>query len=244
MIKYILVGILLVSNSISAQIKFGAKAGLNMTDASQGANFKGNIETENVTVITGNGSTISNSEITTKAIDQTFYVNTSPKASFYIGGFVELPINKKGNLALKTEFIYCQNGATLDKKTPTGNEDIYYSTEGGSYSIGQLNVPILVKFTTARKIAFHAGGYFGTILFANATNNNGNITTDQKSKLKTFDLGVNLGASYPINKNLSIEIRYNRGLLNIDKTIATDGVLTAQGLYYSRTFHVGLEYLL
>lgn len=233
---------LLITNLMVSQVKFGAKGGLNMTDTSQGANFKGNLQTENVTTTISGTGTTQNSQITTQAIDQTFYTSTSPKVSFYIGGFIEYPINKKGNLVLKTELIYCQNGATLNKHIPSENENIYYSTEGGNYSIGQLNVPILLKFTTNKKIAFHAGGYFGTILFANATNSNG-ITSDEKSKLKTFDLGLNLGVSYPINKNLAVEVRYNRGLLNLDKTNATDGYITAQGLYYNRTFHVGLEYL-
>jgi Outer membrane protein beta-barrel domain len=145
---------LLITNLMISQVKFGAKGGLNITDTSQGANFKGNLQTENVTTTIGGTGTTQNSQITTQAIDQTFYTSTSPKVSFYIGGFIEYPINKKGNLALKTELIYCQNGATLNKHIPSENENIYYSTEGGNYSIGQLNVPILLKFTTNKKIAF------------------------------------------------------------------------------------------
>jgi hypothetical protein len=103
-------------------------------------------------------------------------------------------------------------------------------------------VPILLKFTTNKKIAFHAGGYFGTILFAKGTSNSG-LSADLKSRFKTFDLGLNLGASYPITKNLALEIRYNRGLLNIDKYKDSNGPITAQALYYNRTLHFGLEYL-
>jgi Outer membrane protein beta-barrel domain len=242
MIKQIVVVLLLVSNVINAQIKFGVKGGLNMTDASLGVNFKGNIETENTILTIGDGGSTSNNQITTEAIDQSLYVTTSPKASFFIGGFMELPINKKGNLALKTELIYCQNGTTIDKKSITEEEGIFYTSEGATYNVGQINVPILLKFTTSKKIAFHAGGYFGAILLAKGNGNSG-LSADLKSRFKTFDLGLNFGASYPITKNLAAAITYNRGLLNIDKFSDSEGPITAQGLYYNRTFHVGLEYL-
>lgn len=240
--KQLFIVLVLVINSMNSQIKFGVKGGLNMTDASLGANFSGNLETENVTVISGGTSTNGSSQITTRSIDETLYISTSPKISFFIGAFMEYPINKKGNLALKTELLYCQNGTEIDKKSATEEEGIFYTSDGASYSVGQLNVPILLKFTTNKKIAFHAGGYIGAILFAKGSGNNG-LGADLKSRIKTFDLGLNFGASYPLNKNLLLEVRYNRGLLNIDKTNDSNGPITAQALYYNRTFHVGLEYL-
>ena len=232
----------MLSSASFAQIKFGAKGGLNFSDTSLGANFKGDIVTQNITVTAGPTGGTSSSQTTTETIDQTLYVATSPKVSFYLGGFMEYPINKKGNLAIKAELLYCQNGATIDKKTATEDQDIYYTSEGASYSVGQINVPILLKFTTNKKIAFHAGGYFGTLLFAKATSSSG-LGVDYGTRFKTFDLGLNLGASYPISKKLVIEVRYNRGLLNLDKFKETSDSITAQGLYYNRTFHVGLEYL-
>ncbi len=241
--KYFFILLLVFSNTVISQIKFGVKGGLNMTDASLGANIKVNIQTENVTVVIGENGSTGTSEITNQEINQSLFVATSPKVSFYIGGFLEYPINKKGNLALKAELLYCQNGTTIDKKTANEQEqeeNIFYTSQGASYTIGQLNVPILLKFTTNKKIAFHAGGYFGAILLAKASS--GGLTVDFKSRYKTIDLGLNIGASYPINKNFAVEVRYNRGLLNVDKFSETDGPFTAQGLYYNRTFHVGLEY--
>ena len=211
-----------------------------MTDASLGVNFKGKIETENVTVVSGETGSTGTSAITYRDIDQSIYVATSPKISFFVGAFTEYPINKKGNLALKAELLYCQNGTTIDKKTATEENDIFYTSEGATYSIGQLNVPIALKFTSNKKIAFQAGGYFGTILYAKGTSPSG-LGADLK--LKTFDLGLNFGASYPVAKHLAIMVQYNRGLLNLDKTKDTSSPITAQGLYYNRTFHVGLEYL-
>lgn len=233
--------LLLATASSFSQIHYGAKGGLNMTDSEIGANYKGEFVSENATINSGGGGSTSNSQITTQNFNQTIYIATSYKPSFYIGGFVEFPINKKGNLALKTELLYCQNGTSVDKKTADNqNPDLYYTSPGGDVTVGQLNIPILLKFTTNKKLAFLAGGYVGTIIFAE-TKSQG-LTKDAKSILKNIDLGLNFGASYPINKNFAVDARYNFGLLNLDKTKETSGPFTAQGLFYNRSFHFGIEY--
>ncbi len=243
--KIFLVSVLVISNLLNSQIKFGLKGGLNLVDVSQGINVKGTIETENVTFTAGeSGTTSSSSQTTTENFDQTAYVNTSAKISFYLGGFMELPINKKGNLSLKTELLYCLNGATIDKRTISQGEEnlnIFYTSNGGNYSIGQLDIPVLLKFTTTKKIALLGGLHIGAILFAKSTENYRN-TVDESSKLKPLDLGINLGASYPIAKNMAVEIMYFRGLLNVDKTKINIFDYDIQGLLYNRTLHVGLEY--
>ncbi len=231
---------LLLSNFLAiGQLKIGVKGGLNLADIQQGVNFKGQTINENLTFTSGG---LANSQSTSRDFDETIYITSSPKISFYIGGYIELPINKKGNILLKTELLYSQNGATIDKKeAPSQDEFVYYTSPGVSYSVGQLNIPVLLKFTTNKKISFLAGGYFGTILTAKATNNSGSIV-DLKSKLKTSDLGLNIGASYPINSKWSIEAMYNRGLLNLDKTNEKDSLVEVQGLYFNRTIHFGVEY--
>lgn len=243
--KIFLVSVLVISNLLNAQVKFGLKGGLNLADVSQGINVKGTTETENVTITANeSGTTSSSSQTTTENIDQTAYVNTSAKISFYLGGFMELPINKKGNLSLKTELLYCHNGATIDKRTLSQEDEnlnIFYTSNGGSYTIGQLDIPVLLKFTTNKKFAILGGLHVGAILFAKSTENNGN-TVDESSKLKPLDLGINLGASYPITKNMAVEIMYFRGLLDIDKSKINAYDYEFQGLLYNRTLHIGLEY--
>jgi opacity protein-like surface antigen len=232
------------SNIGMSQIKFGVKGGLNLTDLEQGINIKGTVYSETFFANTnGTGTTQSSSQTSTEEINQTLYVATSPKISFYLGGFAEMPMNKKGNLSLRTELLFCRNGANFDKKEapPTNVEGTFYTSSGGSYSINELNLPVLLKFTTNKKVSFLAGCYFGTILTAQATNSQG-LGFDIKSSLKTFDFGLNLGASYQINKNWSVEVRHNRGLFNKDKTSEKDLFFDIQGLLYSRTLHVGVDY--
>ena len=109
----------LISNIAVSQIKFGIKGGLNLADASQGITVSGKYISENVTITSGEtgGSTIS--ETTLENFKQTAYVATSIKPSFYLGGFATIPLNKKGNLSLKTELLYCHNGTKIDSKEET-----------------------------------------------------------------------------------------------------------------------------
>jgi opacity protein-like surface antigen len=211
-----LIIVFFITISTFSQVKYGAKGGLNLTDGLQEA------------------------KITVESFNQTIYINTSPKISFYLGGFVEFPINKKGNLFLKTELLYCQNGTNVDKKADNPNQDISITTNGGSYSIGQLNIPVLVKFVTDKKVAFVGGFYFGSILFGNAVENG--TSNSSKLNIKSFDFGLEIGASYPINKKMSVELRYNRGITNLDnsKTDYDFGQISSQ--YYNRTVHLGVEY--
>ena len=237
--KQFIILILAFSNLMFSQIKFGAKGGLNLTDASVGVNIKGTFMEENIVVNSG-GSGQGTTSQTTRNFNETFYVATSTKFSYYIGAFAEYPINKKGNLALKTELLYCQNGTTVNKKTMPENEDIYYTTNGGSIAVGQINIPLMLKYSSPKKLAFLAGIYAGTTLFAKSTSSQGLTKTEN---FNAFDFGLNFGASYPINKNWALDVRYNHGLLNIDKARESDNFITIQSLYYNRSFYFGLEYL-
>ncbi len=233
---------LVFSNLGMSQIKFGVKGGFNLADVEQGVRFTGESTTQNVTVVNGgNGQQTGSQTTTIETFDQTIYVSTSAKISFYAGGFVEFPINKKKNLFLKTELSYCQNGATIDKKEANPDQEIFYTTDGGYYTIGQLNLPLLIKFVTNKKIALIGGCYFGTILLAKSTAANG-TSVDEKSKFRTFDFGLELGASYPINKNISLDLRYNRGIVNVSSIHENFGFFQSTGLFYNRTFHLGVEY--
>jgi opacity protein-like surface antigen len=175
-------------------------------------------------------------------------VKTSTKISFYIGGFAELPINTKKNLFLRAELLYAQNGANIDKTKEddnynSGDYTISYNTNGGKYTVEQLNMPVLLKYVTKEKIAILGGCYIGTILSAKAINNNG-ATNDFTQEMKKFDFGLALGISYQIKKKIAIALRYNRGLINLDPTEENNAYYQFKGHYYNRTIHIGLEYLL
>jgi hypothetical protein len=246
--KFVLI---LISFSAFSQVRYGITGGLNLGDILQQVRFTSQNITENVTVVAGETSQQMNTtSSTTESFDQTVTIKTSPKVSFYVGGFAELPINKKGNLFLRTAFIYAQNGAIVDKITEKTDMfsgflspelTLNYSSQGGKYIVGQLNLPLLLKFETKQKIAFLGGCYFGAILSAKALNN-GDVTNNIKQEMKPFDFGLELGVSYQIKKNIAFAFRYNHGLINLDSTSETTLFYQLKGYYYNRTIHFGLEY--
>jgi opacity protein-like surface antigen len=197
-----------------SQTKYGLKGGLNFTDTTTGVTFMG----------------------------QSYGINTSPKTSFYLGGFVEYPLNKKGNLFLVPELLYNQNGTTIDPKTTANDQDIDYTSNGGKIAISQLNLPILLQFTTPKKISFLGGIYIGTISGIKATNNNG--TTSTSTNYNSFDYGFIIGAKYNFQKNMFAEFRYNRGLQDIDKSYGETPYGNIESFYYNRTIHIGIGYKL
>ncbi len=240
--KKIILLLIIISLNANSQIKFGIKGGLNLADASAGINIKGKANFENITINNG-GGTINSSESSLSTLNQTFYFATSPKISFYIGGFADINLNTKGNLQLRSELLFCRNGTSIDKRDqPQDNEDFFnYSARGGYITLNELTIPILLKFTTKQKISFLAGVNLAAVLTANFVESNG-LEMDAKSIIKPLDLGLNIGASYDINQNWTVEIRHNRGLFNKSKTKDSDQYFEIQSLLYNRTFHIGLEY--
>ncbi len=236
-----LVAVFFISISSFSQVKFGVKGGLNLADICQGVKFSGQSTIENGTT-NSNGSGTSTSQTTTQSFSQTLQVDTTPLISFYVGGYAETKINKKGNLFLRLELLFSQNGANVDAKEADLNQNLSYSSNGGKYIVNQLNMPILLKFTTNKKIALIGGCYFGTILSAKFNNNNG-ISTNVKPLLKQYDFGLSIGASYPIQKKLTVELMYNRGMTNLDPYKQNTPDFEVQGEFYNRTVHIGVAYL-
>lgn len=222
-----------------SQTKYGVKGGLNLADVCQSLTLSGQSISTTDVITSGSGSTTTST--TTQVFHQTLEVSTTPLISFYIGGYMETTINKKKNLSLSVSFLYTQNGTNVDAKTNDPNQDISYSSNGGKYIINQLNLPVLLKFTTNKKIAFLGGCYFGTLLSAKAINNNGS-TKDLKSGLKDYDFGLSIGLAYPIQKKISAEIVYNRGITNLDPYKASLPGFDLAGQFYNRTIHFGMTY--
>ena len=225
-----------------SQLKYGVKAGLNLADVEQAVTLSGQFTSENVTINSG-GSTTSSS--TVENISQTVTVSTTPLISFYLGGYLEKPINKKQNLAVRIELLYARNGTNFDRRTADDSEEsvLTYSSPGGKYIVNQLNLPIVLKYTTNSKLAFIGGFYIGTILSAEAIASNGE-SMDLKDRLNKYDFGLSIGASYPINKKLSAEFMFHRGIADLDPFSTTIPPFQVSSEFYTRALHFGLAYQL
>ena len=82
---------------------------------------------------------------------------------------------------------------------------------------------------------FQAGPQLGFLVSAKSNVNNNN--TDVKDNMKVIEFGLSVGVGYINTSNgLGIDVRYNRGLTKINKSIP--GTSTNAGL------QIGLFYLL
>ena len=188
------------------EIKFGAKAGLNLS-------------TIKVTLPSQDGEIVKNPD-------------NKMTVGFHIGGFAEIGITEK--FSFQPELLFSTQGVRFE------SSDSYSSNFGGfTYSnsfvsktttkTSYINLPLLAKFKATEKLFFVAGPQLGFLMSAkqsytstNTSNNNGTITTNNKSEdnidvkkeFKGFNFAFDLGAGYFFTDNIFAEARYNIGLSN------------------------------
>jgi len=119
-----------------------------------------------------------------------------------VGVLAYLPL--AGKLGLQPEVIYSGQGA----KVTSGSED-------GTYRLGYINVPVLVKYKDASGFFFEAGPQIGFLLNAKAKSQG--VSVDAKDAFKSADFAASFGLGYQFPFNVGIDARYNLGLNNIAK---------------------------
>lgn len=96
----------------------------------------------------------------------------------------------------------------------------YYSMQGcegegdSSFSLGEINIPVLANFYVAQNLALKVGLQPGII--ASAKSKYGNNSTDVSSSCQTIELSIPFGISYEIS-DFVIDARYNLGVSKINK---------------------------
>ena len=96
----------------------------------------------------------------------------------------------------------------------------FYSVQGcegtgdSSFSLGEINIPVLANFYVAQNFALKVGLQPGII--ASAKNKSGDVSTSVTSSCQTIEISLPFGASYEIS-NFVIDARYNLGLSKINK---------------------------
>jgi len=180
------------SFSYAQDLKFGVKAGLNLTNA------------------VGDDA---------EDVDM--------KAGLYFGGFMNVSLNDR--LSFQPELLYSRQGWKV-------NEDSDETTVKLSY----LNIPMLLKMSLggSNKIHVYAGPQLGFLLDAEADYDNdmGSGTEDMNDFISDLDLSINFGLSFDVSDNMSLDIRYNRGL---SKVMDVEGV---DFKAYNSGFQLGAAY--
>ncbi|MCF7560825.1 PorT family protein [Sabulilitoribacter multivorans] len=93
----------------------------------------------------------------------------------------------------------------------------------GIKDLNQLQAPVLVKYGVAEKFDVLAGPNFGYLL-------------DAPDGIKSFNLGVDVGAAYEFVENFNLNARYGFGLTNLLENTAGDASSKLSG------FQIGIGY--
>ena len=215
--------------AVNAQeFKVGAKAGLLLSDLS--------IATTSIQWIDGGTSYIKTGDI-----------NTTLKAGFHFGGFIEYGFNDR--LFVEGGIDYAFQGAKVKSaESTTVNLSTYDSTHEketpnkASINTQQLNIPLWVKYDIAGfrpKVGVNLG--FLTKAELKAKNNDGNSETLSFNPDKTFDFGLGVGAEYNLPFGLFFDATFNLGLTDVstkEKTTVQFPMLKMR----NRVIQIGVGY--
>lgn len=157
------------------------------------------------------------------------------------GGFwVSYPFNDKWSGGI--EFFFTQKGASRS----INEENIASTRTFDRFRLNYFEVPLYAAYTY-KKFTFQGGITGGYLLSANIEDFTGK--RDYKNQLKPFETGTLFGVSYPINKKLSAQLRYQYSIVSIAKgdnnNILIDNSLSniILGLY-NNLFMVSIKYSL
>jgi hypothetical protein len=115
-----------------------------------------------------------------------------------------LQIHLGQTLFAQTELLYSIKGAKAEQ-TQTGSDV--------SLNLNYITLPILFAYRASPNFALKLGPELGYLLSAKSSVEGGN-TTDLSKYYEDFDFGADLGLAYQFKK-LTIDLRYNYGLLDL-----------------------------
>ena len=196
--------------AVNAQeFKVGAKAGLLLSDLS--------IATTSIQWIDRGTSYIKTGDI-----------NTTLKAGFHFGGFIEYGFNDR--LFVEGGIDYAFQGAKVKSaESTTVNLSTYDSTHEketpnkASINTQQLNIPLWVKYDIAGfrpKVGVNLG--YLTKIEVKGEGDNQKEETQSLPPKKRFDFGLGLGAEYNLPFGLFFDATFNLGLTNLSNESKTE----------------------
>ena len=134
--------------------------------------------------------------------------NTDIRTGIYLGGFLNKPLND--HLSFQPELIFSMQGA----KGEDG-----FSNNDLTFKLSYLNVPLLLKLQlgSTDKVHLFAGPQLGFVLKSEIEQEQGDMSgaQDVKDQTNGVDFGLNFGLSFVVSDNMSLDVRYNRGLSKI-----------------------------
>ena len=138
----------------------------------------------------------------------------SSKIGFQVGGFAEIKISDK--FAIQPELLYSAQGAKAEytyEDYDVDTETFFDVTEKSTIKLAYLNIPVMAKYYVTEGFSLEAGPQIGFLMSAKED------SEDRKEFLNSTDFGFNVGAGYNLNEQMSLGLRYNIGLSDIEKDL-------------------------
>jgi hypothetical protein len=145
---------------------------------------------------------------------------------FYAGALIAIKFTKQ--FTLQPELNYSRQGAKLNGVVNEEFDEI---------TIDYLSLSILAKVYVVNNLHLIFGQYLGVNLYDNLNNNNVFFFLPQ------LDVGFVVGMGFDIISNLTIEARYNFGLIDVYNQNSEDVfALNVNGRNINKVIQLGLAY--
>jgi opacity protein-like surface antigen len=201
---------LILGIGANAQIRFGVKAGLNL-------------------------SSLSDIEASALGVTVKFEEREAMAVGFHAGGFVNFSFGQY--IGLQPEVLFSMQGgrqkvsAALLSMVPAGAipAGVNLSTD---YSLSYINIPVLLDIKPFANFSILVGPQFGFNIYKSANDGSETLSGSEFEKsfesvfgenaLNDFDFAVVGGLQYTFIEHLTIGVRYNFGLTNMCSTKLSD----------------------
>ena len=157
---------------------------------------------------------------------------TKIKTGFYGGLVGQIYLAKK--FLVQPEVLYSGRGFRF---SPIAD------SKGGYVSLNYISVPLLAGYCPVDKLKILLGPEFNFLTTAKSKIEN--TDNDLSNIYKKFDLGIDLGASYEIQKSIGVEVRYSHGITDLLEGSELDNTGNEIGkIKYgkNRVFQIGIFY--
>jgi len=144
--------------------------------------------------------------------------NNKARLGFHAGGLLQFDLQNK--FFLKSELLYSVKGYRSPSTQSSGEATV---------SLNYVNLVILAGYQPADKLSVFIGPEFGFLTSAKSKIDD--VKLDISKHYRDFDIGIDLGGAYQLNKYLGIDLRYNYGFKGLMNVIFTDrfGNVTGEG---------------
>jgi opacity protein-like surface antigen len=186
----------------TAQVKYGVKAGLNL-------------------------SSLSAVEVSASGANITILENDGMAVGFHAGGFVNFSFGQY--IGLQPELLYSMQGG--QQKFSSVVSQIFPGMENASidFTFSYINIPVLLDIKPFANFSILIGPQIGFNIYKSATAEGETKSGSDfdnvfgKDTFKGFDFAVVGGLQYTFIDHLTIGARYNFGLTNAFKTSESGG---------------------